>query len=120
MTAALSGPLEQKGFFMQTANTEVVSKPAPNPKRVAAGRLNRAKRKGLTHDGRDRLRRAAFANKPWLHATGPRTLKGKATAAVNGKKRQLGLLSTRELKADLRQLRAMLKEMTEVRRSAGA
>jgi hypothetical protein len=97
----------------------MVSKPpaaAPNPKRVAAGRLNRTKRKGLTPEGRERLRRAAHANKPWLLATGPRTVEGKATAAANGKKRQLGLLSVREMKADLRKLRAMLKDMAEARK----
>lgn len=104
---------------MQNANTEVGSKPAPNPKRVAAGKLNRAKRKGLTTDGRQRLRRAAKANQPWRFSTGPRTDEGKVTAAANGKKRQLGLQSLRELKADLRKFRAVLKDMAEVRRSAG-
>ncbi len=37
-------------------------------------------------------------------------------AAANGKKRQLGLLSTRELKADLQALRGLLKDMAEARR----
>jgi hypothetical protein len=106
---------------MQNANTELGSNPpsAPNPKRVAAGRLNWVKRKGLTPEGRERLRRAAHANKPWLLSTGPRTMKGKATAAANGKKRQLGLLSARELTADLRKLRAMLRDMAEARRITG-
>lgn len=104
---------------MRNATTELGSKPpaVPNPKRVAAGRLNRAKRKGLTDEGRERLRRAAHAHKPWLSSTGPRTLAGKATAAANGKKRQLGLLSVREMKADLRKLRAMLRDMAESRPS---
>lgn len=106
---------------MQKADTELGSKPlaTPNPKRVAAGRLNQAKRKGLTDEGRERLRRAAHANKPWLLSTGPRTFTGKATAAANGKKRQLGLLSVRELKTDLRKLRAMLSDMAEARSSIG-
>ena len=106
---------------MQNANTELVSKPPaiPNPKRVAAGRLNHAKRKGLTPEGRERLRRAAFANQPWSRSTGPRTAEGKAKAAANGKKRQLGLLSARELKADLRKLRATLRDMAESRLSTG-
>lgn len=104
---------------MPNANSELASKPLaiPNPKRVAAGRLNRAKRKGLTPEGRERLRRAAHANKPWLFSTGPRTRAGKATAAANGKKRQLGLLSIRELKADLRKLRAVSASMADARRS---
>lgn len=102
---------------MRNLNAELGSKPPaiPNPKRVAAGRLNRAKRKGLTPEGRERLRRAAHANKPWLLSTGPQTVKGKVTAAANGKKRQLGLLSVRELKADLKKLRDVMKGMTETR-----
>jgi hypothetical protein len=105
---------------MQNATTELASKSAPNPKRVAAGRLNRARRKGLTTEGRERLRRAAIAHQPWKHSTGPRTPEGKVQAALNGKTRQLGLLSIRELKADLRQLRAFLKDMGESRRSIDA
>ena len=70
--------------------------PAPHPTPVAAGRLNRTKRRGLTADGRERLRRAAQINHPWRFSTGPRTLEGKAVAAANGKMRQLGLLSARE------------------------
>ena len=35
----------------------------PNPARVAAGRLNRTKRKGITPEGRERLRRGALANR---------------------------------------------------------
>ncbi|VTT98780.1 unnamed protein product [Gemmataceae bacterium] len=104
---------------MRNANTEVVSKApvGPNPKRVVAGRLNRGKRKGLTPEGRERLRRAAHDNKPWLFSTGPLTPAGKATAAANGKKRQSGLVSARELRADLQKLRVMLKDMAETRRS---
>lgn len=106
---------------MQNANTELGSKsPAsPNPKRVAAGRRNWAKRNGLTPDGRERLRRAALANRPWSRSTGPRTAEGKAKAAANGKKRRLGLLSVREIKADLRKLRAMLRDMAESRLPTG-
>lgn len=105
---------------MRIADTELGSKtPAmPNPKRVAAGRLNWSKRKSLTPEGRERLRRAAQSNRPWQYATGPRTPEGKAMAAANGRMRQLGLVSLRELKADLRQLRIMVKEMANARRSS--
>ena len=62
-----------------TANREVTLPPAgPNPRRVAAGRLNRAKCQGLTEAGRQRLREAALANRPWQFSTGPRTAAGKA------------------------------------------
>jgi hypothetical protein len=62
--------------------------PPPNPRRVAAGRLNRRKHKGFTPEGRERLREAALKNRPWRHATGPRTPQGKARAAANGKLRK--------------------------------
>lgn len=55
----------------------------PNPRRVAAGRLNWKKRKGFTAAGLERLRQAAIANKPWLHTTGPRSTEGKARSAAN-------------------------------------
>jgi hypothetical protein len=71
----------------------------PDPGRSAVARANRAKRRGLTAEGRQRLREAALANRPWEHATGPRTPQGKARAARNGKLRQKGALSTRELRA---------------------
>ena len=102
---------------MRNADTELGSKPvaAPNPKRVAAGRLNWLKRRGLSPVGREKLRRAALQNRPWLYASGPRTPEGKAVASANGKKRQLGLVSLRELKADLRELRALLREMRQTR-----
>src|SRR5450631_2840819 len=56
----------------------------PNPRRVAAGKRNRAKRKGLTPAGRQRLQEAALLHQPWLHSAGPRTSEGKAQAAQNG------------------------------------
>ena len=61
----------------------------PNPRRVAAGRLNHQKRKGLTADGLRRLREAAYKNQPWLRSTGPRTPEGKARVgrSRNGKTR---------------------------------
>ena len=104
---------------MQNRNTELGSNsPGPNPRRVAAGTLNRAKRKGLTPAGREQLRQAALRNQPWRFATGPRTATGKVVAARNGKKRQLGLVSLRELKAELADLRALAGEMREARRLA--
>lgn len=90
----------------------------PNPNRVAAGRLNRTKRKGLTPEGRERLRQAALANRPWEHATGPRTAEGKARSARNGKARQKELRSTREVRAEVAELRQLLQEMRQVRGSA--
>jgi hypothetical protein len=90
----------------------------PNPRRVAAGRANR-RRGPLTEAGRERLRAAALRDKPWLRATGPRTARGKAQAARNGKRRQRGPRSVREVRAELAAVRALIRAMGELRRSLG-
>lgn len=87
----------------------------PNPKRVAAGRLNRAKRKALTAAGVERLREAALTHRPWEHSTGPRTPAGKVRSAANGKARQQGLDSVRSVKQALAEVRAMLREFKKWR-----
>jgi hypothetical protein len=87
----------------------------PNPRRVAACRPNLAKPKGLTPEGRERLREAALKNQPWRFSTGPRTPEGKAQMVLNGKKRQLGPRSVREVRADLAGLRALLDDMQAAR-----
>jgi hypothetical protein len=94
--------------------------PNPNPRRVEAGRQNRMKRKGLTEEGRQRLRQSALRHRPWEHASGPRTAQGKSQAAKNGKKRQCGPLSVREVRGGLEALRQLLQEARAVRRMAGS
>ena len=94
------------------------STPPPNPRRVAAGRLNRRKRGPLTPEGRERLRQAALANRPWEHATGPRTAEGKARAAANGKVRQKGECSVREVRALFGGLDDLLTGMAAARQVA--
>lgn len=54
-----------------------------NPKRVAAGRANRAKRKPISAETREKLRKAIRRNKPWLWSTGPKTAAGKKKSASN-------------------------------------
>lgn len=105
---------------MATANKEVSGQGAgaadtKNPKRVAAGKLNRAKRKGLSPQGRERLREAALKNRPWRFSTGPRSIDGKTRAARNNKVQQKGPLSVRELRSGLAELRALAADMREVR-----
>ena len=97
---------------------EVDERQAPNPKRVLAGRLNRAKRGALTPEGRERLRRAALANRPWLRSTGPRTPQGKARSARNGRARQAGPLSVREVRASLAELEVLARGMRASRLDA--
>jgi hypothetical protein len=54
-------------------------------------------------------------HQPWQFSTGPRTPAGKAQAALNGKRRQLGIRSVREIKADLADVRGLLLEMRDGR-----
>jgi hypothetical protein len=92
---------------------------APNPKRILAGRRNRCLRKGLTAEGRQRLREAALHNQPWLHTTGPKTAIGKACSAANGRLRQLGPRSIRQIRSDLASLRSLIEEMRQARAAIG-
>ena len=91
----------------------------PDPRRSAIAKANRAKRKGLTPHGRERLRQSALKQRPWRFSTGPRTPTGKAKVALNGKRRQLGIRSIREIKADLADVRSLLREMCDGRTLAG-
>ena len=94
------------------------STPSPNPLRVSAGRRNRALRGPLTPQGRQRLREAAVASRPWLHSTGPKTVEGKARVALNGKRRLGGEPSGREVRRQLAALGNLVAEMAELRRLA--
>jgi hypothetical protein len=91
----------------------------PNPKRVAAGRLNWIRRGPLTDVGREKLRQAALRNRPWEHSTGPRTPAGKAQSVLNGKRRQRGPRSIREIRAELKAVRELVREMQQARAVAG-
>jgi hypothetical protein len=79
---------------------------------------SRAPRRELTEDGRRRLRAAALRHQPWRFSPGPRTPEGKAQAVRNGKTRQLGVISTREARAQLAGVRDLLRRMRECRELA--
>jgi hypothetical protein len=85
----------------------------PNPRRVAAGRVNRAKRGPLTAEGRERLRAAALANKPWLSSTGPKTTEGKKATAENGRHDQMDSLSIRQARIEVADLLALVRTVAE-------
>ena len=90
----------------------------PNPRRVEAGKENRKKRGPLTQEGRVRLREAALRDQPWIRSTGPRTMAGKAQAARNGKKRQQGSKSVREIRAEIGDVRALINDAVQRRKLA--
>jgi hypothetical protein len=92
-----------------------VTASTPNPRRVAAGRLNRQKSRGLTPEGRVRLRQAALAGRPWLHASGPKTVEGKARSAENGRGRQVGEPSARELRRQVADVGGLVADMAALR-----
>lgn len=84
-----------------------------NRRRVLAGRENRKKRGPLSAESRERLRAAALRNQPWRQSTGPRTPEGKVRAAKNGKARQVGPRSVREIRADLADLFRLIDAVGE-------
>lgn len=106
--------------LVSNAAAEKRSQRKPSPKRVAAGKRNRLLRKRLTPEGRRAVQEAALAKQPWRFSTGPRTASGKAKAALNGKRRQIGARSVRELRADLAELRAIVDTLRGHRRLINA
>ena len=103
--------VERKGLALK----ESAGSSGPSPRRVRAGRLNRQKRGPLTPEGKQRLCEAAQRHRPWEHATGPRTPAGKARAARNGKQRQCGPRSVREIRADLAEVAHLIGSMRQSR-----
>ncbi len=83
----------------------------PSPRRSEVAKRNRAKRKGLTEEGRKRLRETAMAAKPWQHSTGPKTPSGKSQSVINGKVRQKGEFSVREARAQVKAIRELLRSI---------
>src|SRR3954463_2492113 len=92
------------------------NRPSPSPRRVAAGKLNRQKRGPFTPAGLERLRQAALANRPWEGSTGPRTPAGKAAAARNGRARQRGEVSEREIRRSLTEIKGLIGDLVAGRR----
>ena len=88
--------------------------PILTPRQIA-GRLNRQKRRGISPEGRERLRAAAVKNQPWRHSTGPRTARGRAQSIMNGKRRQRGQISVRERRRLVADTVGIAKSMKEVR-----
>jgi hypothetical protein len=87
----------------------------PNPKMVAAGRLNRLKRGPLTPEGLERLRQSALKNQPWLKATGPKTPAGKKRSGQHNKLRRKGSIPIRQIYAELTGISGLTADMDALR-----
>jgi hypothetical protein len=91
---------------------------SPNPRRVEAGRRNRMKWRGFTAEGLERLRLAALRNQPWKRSTGPRTAEGKRRSSENGRGRQKGPVSVRQIEAELAKVCDLMTRMRSTRQRA--
>ena len=87
-----------------------------NPKRVAAGRANRALRSPLSEHSRQKLRDAAIVHKPWRHTTGPRTDTGKKRVAGNARKPASSGDETPAVDPTLVNAAALLKRVAALRK----
>jgi hypothetical protein len=91
--------------------TEAATTAVPSLRRIAAGKQNVLKRKKFTAEGLARLRAVALANQPWRFSTGPRTVEGKRRSAANGRARQKGSQSVRQLRAERADYLGLIRTM---------
>ena len=114
----IAGSREKEG-----GTNEKVSKPeiqptvgprVKNPRRVAAGRINHAKRRGFTPAGLERLREAAHRVRPWERATGPVTEEGKSRSAQNSHSKRRAVREFVKLREEIRSLMAPAVEMRRI------
>jgi hypothetical protein len=98
---------------------ETPPKKSPNPKRVAAGKLNRSKRGPISSIGKAKLRLAIYRVKPWLLSTGPKTSQGKAESARNGLLRVKNGENLRKVRRNINKISQMMKELRDLRDEIG-
>jgi hypothetical protein len=72
----------------------------------------------ITDEMRAKWRAAALKNRPWMKSSGPKTAEGKAQSALNGKARQKGEFSYRELLGIAQTVRAELRASIAFRKEA--
>jgi hypothetical protein len=70
---------------------------------------------GQSPERREKRRQATLASRPWLRSTGPRTEAGKQRAAQNGRVRQTGEMSVRQLRAELAPFMGLARQMATTR-----
>jgi hypothetical protein len=87
----------------------------PDPRKVEAGKRARARWRGFTPEGLERLRQGAIDRRLWEHSTGPRTPAGKARSSANSQVQRKGPISAREMWADMAAIRALIQEIRDTR-----
>jgi hypothetical protein len=90
--------------------------PCADPPPADPTGLSRRGPKSWSPEGLERLRASAMATRPWELTRGPRTAEGKARSARNGRVRQKGEKSVRELRAELAVVFDLIQEMAATRR----
>jgi hypothetical protein len=88
-----------------------------NPRRVAAGRLNGAKRRPWSNEDRQRLRTQCLERRPWERSTGPRTAEGKYRARANGYGRLPDPNSRRQVRESVNDVGGLIAQMRGLRQS---
>ena len=74
----------------------------------------------MSPETRQLLREAVLRNRPWERSTGPRTFLGKARSAANGRYRQRGAKSVRELRGEVADVQGMTAAMAALRAALGS
>ena len=78
-------------------------------KQIEACRRNWEKWRGVTPEGRERLREAARRNRPWLHSTGPKSGSGKARSRANAVRWALSCVKVEPFASQTLFMRALLR-----------
>jgi hypothetical protein len=87
-----------------------------DPRRSEINRRNRQHWRGMSPEGKARVRAAVLLHRPFERSTGPRTPEGKARSARNGRVGREGP-SVRELRAELAGILTLMNQMAVTRRS---
>jgi hypothetical protein len=76
--------------------------------------VKRTRNRTYTARDREMLRQLALMGRPWEHSTGPRTVEGKARVAENGRKRQKGDESVRQIRRNIAQVKSMIRAIASL------
>ena len=87
-----------------------------DPRQVAVGRMNQAKRGPWTEEQREKVRQAIQRTRPWEKSAGPRTPTGKLRSAANGPNHRGKRGQNPDVLAAMTNVSALSATMAELRR----